>query len=117
MAYCDASSVQPNRDLELEDNVNDDDFYSSEETYQVYYRPYHKWFYLSEQKNSELAIFRQFDSQLGPGSGLLRLSRVTWKEISNSTIGVPHVAFADPHATGDEELRESIEVQVLVYYE
>jgi hypothetical protein len=99
LAFCDSSSVDPYKDLEAGDYINDDENYNTEETYQVYHRPYYRWYYLSDQKTNELAVFRQYDSKLGLGSGC------------------PHVAFPDPTATGKEPLRESIELQVIVYYD
>jgi len=99
LAFCDSSSVEPYMDLEPCDSVNDDERYNAEETYQVYYRSHYRWLYLSDQKTNELALFRQHDSKLGPGSG------------------VPHAAFPDPSATGKEPPRESVELQVIVYWD
>ena len=33
-----------------------------------------------------------------------------------ASLGVPHIAFPDPSATGDEPTRKSIEVKAMVYY-
>jgi hypothetical protein len=65
LAVCDATTVNWKADLEPTDIVSPQ---TQEENYQVYHRPQHRWFYLSDQTNSELLLFNQFDSQTGPGA-------------------------------------------------
>jgi len=98
LALCDASSVNPLLDFEPAD-VNVDADGNSEENFQIYYREEYQWFYLSEQTREEVWVFRQHDSRMGYGSG------------------IPHVAFPNPVAEREEDLRESIEVQILVYWD
>jgi hypothetical protein len=70
LALCDISSIDPDKDLEMADTVFDIGEYEVQENYQMYHRQHHRWFYLSEQKTSEITIFRQYDSKIGHGSGM-----------------------------------------------
>lgn len=56
LALGDASSVVPSTDLEPADLVNDL-AEEPEENFKVYYRPHHRWYYLSDQTASELFVF------------------------------------------------------------
>ena len=67
LALCDASTITPSTDFEAADTVYEKR--GPDENYQIYYRPEHQWFYLSEQDVSEILLFRQYDSDLGAGSG------------------------------------------------
>ena len=69
LALCDASSVHPYDDLVPADFVRSYENEDEEENIQVYYRDYHRWFYASNQKASELWLFRQYASARGFGSG------------------------------------------------
>ncbi|KUJ18844.1 uncharacterized protein LY89DRAFT_732386 [Mollisia scopiformis] len=99
LALRDLSSIDPDKDLEMADTVFDIGEYEVQQNYQMNHRPQHRWFYLSEQKTDEITIFRQYDSEIGHGSG------------------VPHVALPDPSVDSSAELRGSIEVQCLVYWD
>jgi hypothetical protein len=91
------STVNPPEDFEAADSVSRT---GVDENYQIYYRANHSWFYLSEQKTSEVLVFRQHDSKFGRGSG------------------VPHAAILDPDTRrADDQPRESIEVSLLVYWD
>ncbi|KAK7422146.1 hypothetical protein QQZ08_009614 [Neonectria magnoliae] len=97
LALCDASTVNVDTDLEKADAVQPD---TIEENYQVYYRPQQRWYYVSEQKNSEVLLFRVFDSVLGQNAA-----------------GVPHAAFQHPGADGTERPRESIEANLVLWWD
>jgi len=56
---CDSSSVDPDKDIVAADPITDDEFFNAEEIYQDYYRPHHRWYYLSGQNTNEIAVFRQ----------------------------------------------------------
>lgn len=97
LALCDASTIDPSTDLEKSDLVYENVI---EENFQVYHRPYHKWYYLNDQTSSEAFVFRQYDSKLG-----------------FKAPGVPHASFSHPLATGNEKPRESIEVNVVLWWD
>lgn len=61
--------MDPHKDLEKADMVSEDEMFNAEENYQVYYRPQQRWYYLRDQKSNEVAVFRQYDSKFGIGSG------------------------------------------------
>ncbi|KAF2106425.1 putative CmcJ-like methyltransferase [Lophiotrema nucula] len=94
LAVCDAASVDPENDLEAADYVSKDEV---TENYLAYFRPHHRWFYVSNQSSNEAIVFRQHDS----------------KQVLPS--GIPHAAFYDPSAS-DKTPRESIEVSLVVYW-
>ncbi|KAL8963646.1 MAG: hypothetical protein Q9193_000115 [Seirophora villosa] len=96
LAVCDASTVHSTHDLEAADLLYPD---LATENYQVYFRSYYKWYYLSDQLPSELMVFKQADSWNG------------------SDPGVPHCSFHNPLAPEGEEPRESIEARALVFYD
>ncbi|PQE11696.1 7 alpha-cephem-methoxylase protein [Rutstroemia sp. NJR-2017a WRK4] len=95
MAYCDAKTLNPETDLLAVDEVFPK---VANEVYQVLHNPKHKWYYIPDQLDSEVAIFAGYDSRQGQ-----RLS-------------VPHCSFdlGDPSSTGP---RQSIEVRAFVFYE
>jgi hypothetical protein len=70
LAVCDASVVDDSSDLEAADLLYPD---LATENYQVYYKPNHKWYYLSSHDPSELIIFKQSDSDSDslPGTWIL----------------------------------------------
>ncbi|KAL8811536.1 MAG: hypothetical protein Q9200_001728 [Gallowayella weberi] len=94
LALCDAASVQTDQ------LVAADAVFKSKvtENLQVHYDAGHRWYYLEDQKPSELLVFRQADSHPA------------------GRVGVPHTSFLNPKASGDEQPRESIEVRALVSY-
>ncbi|MCJ1226945.1 hypothetical protein MMC12_003600 [Toensbergia leucococca] len=96
LALCDGSTVNKNLDLEPADLLLPDRVTENAPTY---YRPEHKWYYLSSHEVSEVIIFKQSDS------------------LSSACSGVPHCSFANPLAPVGEEPRESIEARALVYYD
>ena len=67
LAVCDYSSVDPERDYELSDDVYED--FGVDENYFVYHKPGHKWYYVSDQGPTEILLFRQYDSTVGLRSG------------------------------------------------
>jgi hypothetical protein len=56
---CDASTVDPERDLEVADFIYPE--YVTENTH-VYYNSNYKWFYLSDHQPNEVIVFTQADS-------------------------------------------------------
>ncbi|KAM3079267.1 hypothetical protein ACMFMF_004191 [Clarireedia jacksonii] len=95
MAYCDAKTLDPKNDLLAVDEVFPT---VANEVYQVLYNPKHKWYYIPDQLDSEVAIFAGYDSRQGQG------------------LSVPHYSFGlgDPSSTGP---RQSIEVRAFVVYD
>ena len=94
MAYLDPKNVDQKKDLSAVDEV-----FSSvaNEVYPVYYNPDHKWYYVPDQLDSEVAIFNAFDSERG------------------QSIAVPHCSF-DLGKLGSGIPRQSTEVQAFVFY-
>src|SRR3954470_629769 len=62
MAYCDAKTLDPQTDLLAVDEVFPK---VANEVYQVLYNPKHKWYYIPDQLDSEVAIFAGYDSRQG----------------------------------------------------
>src|ERR1700712_4563151 len=62
MAYCDAKTMDPNNDLLAVDEVFPT---VANEVYQVLHNPMHKWYYIPDQLDSEVAIFAGYDSRQG----------------------------------------------------
>ncbi|RYP81034.1 hypothetical protein DL770_006024 [Monosporascus sp. CRB-9-2] len=94
MAYCDAKTMDPNTDLLTVDEVFPT---VANEVYQVLYNPNHKWYYIPDQLDTELAIFAGYDSRKG------------------QSLSVPHCSFdlGDKSSGGP---RQSIEVRAFVFY-
>jgi len=95
LALCDSSSL----DLETIEagDVVFQDF--SIENALVKQSSKHKWYYISNQMESEAWIFEQGDAKVG------------------SRLGVPHTSFHHPNSTENDIARESIEVRALVFFE
>ncbi|PGH26390.1 hypothetical protein AJ80_01888 [Polytolypa hystricis UAMH7299] len=94
MAYLDPKSVDRQNDLFAVDEVFPT---VANEVFQVYYNPKHKWYYVPDQLDSEVAIFNAFDSEKG------------------QDIAVPHCSF-DLGEAGSGIPRQSIEVRAFVFY-
>lgn len=94
MAYCDARTMDPERDLLAVDEVFPT---VANEVYQVTHNPNHKWYYIPDQLDSEVAIFAGYDSLKG------------------QTLAVPHCSFDLGDASSGEP-RQSIEVRAFVFY-
>jgi len=67
------------------------------EIYYMKYNPSQRWYFLGQQKPSEVAIFTSFVSDPG--------------DIAKFC---PHVSFSDPRAPPGCEKRESVEVRAIV---
>jgi len=94
MAYLDPHSVDKNKDLLAVDEV----FITvANEVYQLHHNPGHKWYYVPDQLESEIAIFNAFDSERGQEKA------------------VPHCSF-DLGEAGSGIPRQSIEVRAFVFY-
>ncbi|KAH4188154.1 hypothetical protein HBI56_108130 [Parastagonospora nodorum] len=93
LALCDSRTVLKN-DLIATDQVTRK---IAGEIYYVNYNPDQMWYYLSEQKEDEVIIFKSYDSR--PDAAM-----------------APHVSFPNPHAPADAPERESVEVRALVFY-
>ncbi|KAM3440640.1 hypothetical protein MY4824_002088 [Beauveria thailandica] len=72
--------------------------YINENT-RVYFDEKHKWYYWYGLEVNEVIAFIQADSA------------------AENRAGVPHTAFRDPRNIGNEQLRESIEARVFIYFE
>lgn len=94
MAYCDAKTLQPETDLLAVDEVFSK---VANEVYQVLHNPNHKWYYIPDQLDTEVAIFAGYDSRQG------------------QDVAVPHCAFDLGDASSGEP-RQSIEVRAFVMY-
>jgi len=94
MAYCDAKSMDPNTDLLVVDEVFPT---VANEVYQVLHNPNHKWYYIPDQLDNEVAIFAGYDSRKG------------------QALSVPHCSF-DLEDASSGGPRQSIEVRAFVFY-
>lgn len=92
LAVCDLESLGDG-DLIALDEVHSNGVLESQ---QVIYKPSQRWCYLSQQKDTEVIIFKSMDSEVRGE--------------------VPHGSFVDPLCPNDEPPRESIEFRVLVVY-
>ncbi|KAK3984746.1 hypothetical protein QBC44DRAFT_353461 [Cladorrhinum sp. PSN332] len=97
LAMCDFSSVDPETDYELCDDVHMN--HGVDENYLVYNRPGHKWYYISNQEPTEILFFREYDSEIGFRSG------------------TPHCAVQNPIPVENSTPRQSIEVEMVIYWE
>lgn len=94
MAYLDPTTVDRQNDLIAVDEVFPT---VANEVYQVRWNPNHKWYYVPDQLDSEVAIFNAFDSERG------------------QALAVPHCSF-DLAEAGSGIPRQSIEVRAFVFY-
>ncbi|KAK4152486.1 hypothetical protein C8A00DRAFT_34844 [Chaetomidium leptoderma] len=95
MAYLDPASVDREKDLIAVDEVFPT---VANEVFQVRWNPNHKWYYVPDQLESEVAIFNAFDSDKG------------------QSLAVPHCSFDLGDATGSAVPRQSIEVRAFIFY-
>lgn len=116
LALCDATTVAPEKDLEPADLVYADYVI---ENCQIYHTNRQKWYYLSDQTESEAWVFRQTDSKrgAGPGEHGLLPNQEYLENMLTEITGVPHSSFPNPEVSGDDPPRESIEVRAIVYYD
>lgn len=113
LAVCNSRSLDFDRDLEPQDIV---DRHEVLENVHVYHKPEHRWHYLSGQKDSEVLVFRQADTdekKFGECDALEIAEVELRTHISNP--GTPHCAINNPSAPKDCLPRESIEVVAFVY--
>ncbi|KAG9235238.1 hypothetical protein BJ875DRAFT_483389 [Amylocarpus encephaloides] len=94
MAYLDPKSVDRDDDLLVVDEVFPT---VVNEVFQVHFNPNHKWYYVPDQLDSEVAIFNAFDSEKG------------------QDIAVPHCSF-DLREMGSGIPRQSIEVRAFAFF-
>ncbi|OIW32922.1 hypothetical protein CONLIGDRAFT_695192 [Coniochaeta ligniaria NRRL 30616] len=97
LALCDYGSIDPHADLIASDNIYT---HLVTETYNVFHRPYHRWYYLRDMNPDEVLVFKTYDSKA---------------DGSNARV-CPHAAFEDPTTPPGARLRESIECLVFVVY-
>ena len=95
LAVADATSV-PYDDFIAADLVYSD---RTGEIFDVAYRPGHRWYYLSHQRQDEVMLIKCYDSAR---DGTARFTA--------------HTAFDDPTAPADAKPRESIEIRTMVLY-
>lgn len=86
--------MNPNVDLLTVDEVFPT---VANEVYQVLHNPSHRWYYVSDQLDTEIAIFAGYDSE------------------KHQDLAVPHCSF-DLGAQSSGDPRESIEVRAFVFY-
>ena len=94
MAYCDPQTMNPATDLLAVDEVFPT---VANEVYQVLHNPSHRWYYIPDQLDTEVAIFAGYDSHKGQG------------------LAVPHCSFDLGEASAGEP-RMSVEVRAFVFY-
>jgi hypothetical protein len=115
LALCDLRSLDSS-DLVIFDEVHATAVLYSQ---QVVHNPLQKWYYLKDQKSTEVIIFKSMDSGVR-GEGMLYLlpARNIWILPPSSwlTSLVAHGSFFDPSCPDFEPPRESIEMRVLVVY-
>ena len=95
MAYCDAKTMNPQTDLLAVDEVFPT---VANEVYQVLHNPDHRWYYIPDQLDTEVAIFAGYDSRQG------------------QNLSAPHCSFDLGDASSGRP-RQSIEVRAFVFYE
>jgi hypothetical protein len=95
MAYCDASSVDSQTELMITDEVFPN---MVNEIYQALYSAGHRWYWIPDQSETELAIFVGYDSRQG------------------ARLAVPHCSF-DLGELSEGEPRQSIEVRALLFFD
>ena len=114
LAFCDAESVNVETDLIAADVVSRTGY---TENFLVYYNPKHQWYYLSEQKPTELSIFCQGDTKFVDEKSMSSFQINLSQSINTDLyIGVPHCGFRNPLSDPNERPRESIETRAFVYY-
>lgn len=97
LALCDWQSINPLVDLVASDNVYT---HTAAETYNLYYNPSHRWYFLNEMGADETFVFKSYDSRMSDD-----IARVC-----------PHAAFRDTFAPADSRPRESVECLAIVVY-
>lgn len=95
LAVADATSV-PYEDFIAADLVYGD---RTGEIFDVAYRPSHRWYYVSSQRQDEVMLLKCFDSNR---DGTARFTA--------------HTAFDDPTSPPDAKPRESIEIRTMVLF-
>lgn len=95
MAYLDPTTVDRDSDLIAVDEVFPT---VANEVFQVRWNASHKWYYMPDQLESEVAIFNAFDSEKG------------------QSLAVPHCSFDLGDAIGSGVPRQSIEVRAFIFY-
>lgn len=95
LALCDSSSLSI-EDLVATDSV---DKATVAEVYHVHHNRSQRWYYLSDQTESEVIVFSGYDSR------------------SSGRSKVAHCAFSLPDTRNGEVPRESIEVRALAFYD
>ncbi|KAI0114143.1 hypothetical protein GGR51DRAFT_505635 [Nemania sp. FL0031] len=96
LAVCDYSTVDPVADYELCDDVHEN--HGVDENYMVYHRSSHQWYFIPDQIATEVLLFRQYDSTIGIRSG------------------IPHCAIPNPTSSPNSVPRQSIEVELIVFW-
>jgi hypothetical protein len=94
LAVCDGSTV-PRDDLVECDQIRKKYFGATD---YVYYRPEHKWYYLSNMQKDEAFLVKIFDSK---------------SDVDASYC--PHSSFKNPDCSEDVPYRMSIEVRALIF--
>jgi hypothetical protein len=104
LAVCDARSVLPSDFAVTEiQHFGEHDLTTPRhvgEIYSVFYRPAHRWYYVSEMRPDELLLLKCYDSRM---DGRARF--------------MPHTGFQNPACPSDFVPRESIEARTLVVFD
>ncbi|RDW67054.1 hypothetical protein BP5796_09803 [Coleophoma crateriformis] len=94
IAFCDRRTVR-REDLISVDKIHEDHW---EEGLYMYDRPWHKWYWVSDQTSDEVTLFVTWDSKEG-----------------NTVACPPHVSFINPLAKTGYPARKSVEVRLMVF--
>lgn len=117
LGLLDYQSVNSERDLEASDNIY---VHVVRETYNVYFHPDHRWYYLAGQKPDEIMVFKSLDS--APDRRIARCSchRIlcegTEIQCADVIIVCPHASFDNSPADSKARPRESFECQSIVIH-
>lgn len=113
LAVCDEKTVDLELDYIASDAVTRTGF---TENHLIYFNPNQKWYYLSQQKPTELVLFRQTDTKYPLLKGELSRFSEFIEQLLIFFSGVPHSGFENVSQDRAEVPRESIETRVFLYY-
>jgi hypothetical protein len=80
------------------------------EAYDLWYNPKQEWWFLDQQKNNEVLLMINYDSELN-----IRKSSHLLIYAANS-LGAAHSAFQDPRSPANAVARHSLELRCMVFY-
>lgn len=80
------------------------------EAYDLWFNPKQKWYFLDRQKNDEVLLMINYDSERN-----IRKFNCLVRQFADDT-GAAHSAFEDPRYPPDAPARHSIELRCMVFY-